>query len=100
MAGFPEAHILDVDLTSQTLRTRTLPAEIFRQYPGGSALGLYLILQEMRAGVDPLSPDNMLVMAVSAITGLPMSGLNRMCITTKSPLTGTIGDSEAGGFFP
>lgn len=100
MANFPEARILDVDLSRQTLRKRTLPAEVFRQYPGGSALGLYLLLKDMKAGVDPLSPDNMLVMAVSAITGLPMSGLNRMCITTKSPLTGAIGDSQVGGFFP
>lgn len=97
---FPEAKILDVDLDSGAINKRTIPGEIYRLYPGGSALGLYLILQEMKAGVDPLSPDNMLVMAVSPLNGLPISGLNRLAITTKSPLTGAIGDSQAGGYFP
>jgi len=97
---FPDAKILDVDLTSGNISTRVLPGEIYRLYPGGSALGLYLILQEMDPKVDPLSPENMLVFSVSPLTGLPVSGTSRVTITTKSPLTGTIGDSQAGGFFP
>ncbi|MHB1405374.1 MAG: aldehyde ferredoxin oxidoreductase family protein [Desulfitobacteriaceae bacterium] len=97
---FPEARILDVDLTNDQITVKTLPGEIYRQYPGGSALGLYLILQDMPPGVDPLSPENMLVFSVSPLTGLPVSGQSRLVVTTKSPLTGTIGDSQAGGFFP
>ncbi len=100
MSEFPAAQILDVDLSSKKISKRTLSAETYRLYPGGSALGLYLLLQDMPAGIDPLSPGNMLVMAVSPLTGLPISGLSRMTITTKSPLTGAIGDSQAGGFFP
>ncbi len=97
---FPEARILDVDLTGQKVTVRTLPGDIYRLYPGGSALGLYLIMQEMKPGVEPLSPENMLVFSVSPLAGLPISGLSRVCVTTRSPLTGTIGDSQAGGFFP
>lgn len=97
---FPEARIIDVDLTNKNILFKKLPGEIYRLYPGGSALGLYLILQEMPAGVDSLSPENMLVFSVSPLTGLPISGQSRLVVTTKSPLTGTIGDSQAGGFFP
>lgn len=97
---FPEAKILDVNLTEGTCSVKTIPGETYRLYPGGSALGLYLILQEMEPGVDPLSPENMLVFSVSPLTGLPVGGLSRMVVTTKSPLTGTIGDSQAGGNFP
>ncbi len=100
MHEFPEARILDINLNNGKIEKKTLPAEIYRLYPGGSALGLYLLLQDMPAKVEPLSPDNMLIMAVSPLTGLPISGLSRMTITTKSPLTGAIGDSQAGGFFP
>ncbi len=100
MTTFPEARVLDVDLDSGTLTTKTIPGEIYRLYPGGSALGLYLFLNEIKAGVDPLSPDNVLVMAVSPLTGLPISGLSRIAVTTKSPLTGAVADSQAGGFFP
>ena len=98
--SFPDARILDVDLTTGKISTRVLPGEVYRLYPGGSALGLYLILQEMDPKVDPLSPENMLVFSVSPLTGLPVSGTSRVTTTTKSPLTGTIGDSQAGGFFP
>ncbi|AOY75273.1 aldehyde ferredoxin oxidoreductase family protein [Clostridium formicaceticum] len=97
---FPNAKILDVNLSSGEIITRTLPGEIYRLYPGGSALGLYLALQEMEPGIDPLSPENMLVFSVSALTALPISGISRLTVTAKSPLTGTMGDSQAGGFFP
>jgi aldehyde:ferredoxin oxidoreductase len=97
---FPDAKILDVDLANQRIATKIFPGEIYRLYPGGSALGVYLLLQEMEPGVDPLSPENMLVFSVSALTGLPISGISRVTVTTKSPLTGTIGDSQAGGYFP
>ncbi len=97
---FPEARILWVDLTNKKFSTEKLPGEIYRLYPGGSALGVYLILREMPVGVDPLGPDNMLVFSVSPFTGLPISGQSRLMTTAKSPLTGTIGDSQGGGFFP
>lgn len=54
----------------------------------------------MGPNVEPFSPDNLFVLTVSPLTGLPISGLSRMSITTKSSLTGAIGDSQAGGFFP
>lgn len=97
---FPDGRILDVDLTNSTISVKNLPGEVYRLYPGGSALGVYLILQEMDAGIDPLSKNNILVFSVSPLTGLAFSGNSRLVVTTKSPLTGTIGDSQAGGFFP
>lgn len=100
MSVFPDAKILDIDLSSGSIKTKSLSGEIYRLYPGGSSLGLYLALQEMGAGINPLSPDNMLIFSVSVLTGLPISGQSRLTVTTKSPLTGTIGDSQSGGFFP
>lgn len=97
---FPDAKILNVDLTKGKIKIDILPGEIYRLYPGGSSLGLYLALNEMKSGIDPLSPENTLVFSVSALTGLPISGISRLNVTAKSPLTGTIGDSQAGGFFP
>jgi aldehyde:ferredoxin oxidoreductase len=97
---FPEASILDVDLTNKKTTKKILPGEIYKQYPGGTALGAYLMLQEMKPGVDPFSPDNLLVFSVSPFTGLPVSGTSRLTITTKSPLTGGFGDCQGGGDFP
>jgi aldehyde:ferredoxin oxidoreductase len=100
MVSFPNAKILDINLTNQNVTVRTLPGDIYRLYPGGSALGMYLMLQDMKPKIDPLSPENMLIFSVSPVTGLPISGQSRMVVTTKSPLTGTAGDSQAGGFMP
>ncbi len=97
---FPDGKILNVDLTEGITKTETLPGETYRLYPGGSALGVYLALQDMKPGIDPLSPENPLVFSVSALTGLPISGISRMNVTAKSPLTGGMGDTQAGGFFP
>ncbi|HED24576.1 MAG TPA: aldehyde:ferredoxin oxidoreductase, partial [Firmicutes bacterium] len=97
---FPEAKILDVNLTTGKIDTVTLPGNIHKQYPGGSSLGMYFLLKETEPGIDPLSEDNILVFSVSPLTGLPISGQSRMTVTTKSPLTGGAGDSQAGGYFP
>jgi aldehyde:ferredoxin oxidoreductase len=69
-------------------------------YMGGSALNLHYLLTEMPPGVDPLGPDNILGLSVGVATGVPISGQSRMTATAKSPLTGAIGDSQCGGFWP
>lgn len=94
------ATVYHVDLTRGTIETRTLPEDVYRKYPGGSALAAYLVLQAIPAGADPLGPDNVLAMAVSPLTGLAISGQSRMTACARSPLTGAIGDSQCGGFFP
>ena len=94
------ANVFHVDLSRGTIDKKTLGEDVYRQYPGGSALAAYLVMQHTKPGIDALSPDNTLVMAVSALTGLAISGQSRMTASAKSPLTGAIGDSQCGGFFP
>lgn len=92
--------IYHVDLTRSRVDTRVIPEDVYRRYPGGSALAAYLLLQTIPPGADPLGPENVLVMAVSPLTGLAISGQSRMTACARSPLTGAIGDSQCGGFFP
>jgi len=94
------ASVYHVDLTRGRIEIRTLGEDVYRQYPGGSALAAYLLLKEIAKGTDPLGPDNVLAMAVSPLTGLAISGQSRMTACARSPLTGAIGDSQCGGFFP
>lgn len=100
MVKFPNAKILDIDLTKEVIDKYEISGDIYKNYPGGSCLGLYLLMKNLNPNINPLSPDNILVLSVSALTGLPISGLSRVVATTKSPLTGAIADSQAGGFFP
>jgi aldehyde:ferredoxin oxidoreductase len=92
--------ILHVDLTSRQLSVEEPEEAFYRKYMGGSALAMYYLLRDMPPGVDPLGPDNMLVLALSVLTGTAISGQSRMTAAAKSPLTGAIGDSQSGGFFP
>lgn len=92
--------ILHVDLTKGTTHIEEPGEAFYRMYMGGSALGTYYLLKDMPAGVDPLGPDNILVLALSVLTGAAISGQSRMTATAKSPLTGAIGDSQCGGFWP
>ncbi|MCR4406475.1 MAG: aldehyde ferredoxin oxidoreductase family protein [Anaerolineae bacterium] len=92
--------ILHVNLTAGTLTVEEPPESFYRKYLGGQGTGLYYILQGMPAGVDPLGPENMLAITLSVVTGAAVSGQSRVMINAKSPLTGAIGDSQAGGFWP
>ena len=97
---FPDAVILNVDLGQGTVLRETIPGRDYRLYPGGSALAVRLLLEKMNPGADALSPGNLLVFAVSPFTGLPAAGLIRIAAAAKSPLSGGVGDSQAGGFLP
>jgi aldehyde:ferredoxin oxidoreductase len=92
--------ILHVDLSSGLLSVEEPEEAFYRKYMGGSALAMYYLLNELPAGVDPLGPENILVLALSVLTGTAISGQSRMTAAAKSPLTGGIGDSQGGGFFP
>jgi aldehyde:ferredoxin oxidoreductase len=93
-------NILHVDLTTRTLTVENPPEAFYRKYLGGSAMGLYYILKEVRPKADALGPDNVLTLMLSPLTGTPIAGQSRMTANAKSPLVDGIGDSQAGGFFP
>ena len=93
-------NILHVDLTNRTLEIENPDEEFYRHYPGGSLLGLYYLWHNTPAHADPLSPANTLTFALSAPTGLPVSGQSRCTVTCKSPSSGGVADSQAGGFWP
>ena len=93
------AKILRVDLTNQTWDVETLSEEFYRLYPGGKALAGYILLNEMPAGVEPFSPENVLVIANGLLTGAPVSTATRYVVSARSPLTNAYGESEAAGFW-
>ena len=92
--------VLHVDLTHGTLTTEEPSEKFYRTYMGGSAMGLYYILREMPRGADALSPENVLTLFTGVTTGASISGQSRINANAKSPISGGIGDSQGGGFFP
>lgn len=92
--------VLHVDLTESRLWEEHPDEAFYRKYGGGSAMGVYYLLKEMKPGTDPLSPGNILTIFTGVPTGVAISGQSRITVNARSPLTGAIGDSQAGGFFP
>lgn len=64
---------------------------------GGRGLVSHLLTTEMNPAIEPLSPDNMLVLCTGLLAGTAVSTANRLSIGAKSPLTGTIKESNVGG---
>ncbi len=90
--------ILWIDLSTETFKEEIVPEEIYRQYLGGYGLATKLIYKNMPAKTDPLSPAAVIGFFPGLLTGsiAPLTG--RMMVAGKSPLTGTWGDSNCGGF--
>lgn len=92
--------ILHVDLTKGSLTVEEPNEAFYRKYLGGSAMAMHYILREMPKGADPLGPENVLTLMTGVTTGAAISGQSRINANAKSPISGGIGDSQSGGFFP
>ena len=92
-------HILRVDLTTGKIsREKTDPKQMLKVI-GGRGMNSWRLYDELKRDVDPLSEENMLLIGVGPLTGTLFSTSAYMTISGKSPLTGILGDSAAGGFF-
>lgn len=92
--------ILYVDLTTGKTRVEKLSEEYAKKYIGGIGLGMRLWIDNSKAGVDPFSPDNPLVLTLGPISGtmFPTAG-NGHAFVSKSPATFGIGEAVAHGTF-
>ena len=61
--------LLRVDLTAGAIRGDEISPVLFRRYLGGRNLALHYLLKETLAGVEPLGPDNPLIVMTSVVTG-------------------------------
>ena len=91
-------------MMNQLMRIRMDGLEITKQvlpdpytYLAGRALSSQLILDEVAAHAEPLGPNNKLVITCGLLAGTTVSSANRLSIGAKSPLTGGIKESNAGG---
>jgi aldehyde:ferredoxin oxidoreductase len=91
--------ILHVDLTDHKIEIEDRDESFYRSYLGGRGIGYHYLMKMVPPGIDPLSPDNILVLATGVMTGSPLAASCRFAAVGKSPLTGTAAESEAAGFF-
>ncbi len=98
MSGYA-GKILRVNLSSNSISIEEPGESFYRMYFGGTGFIAYYLLKEVPKNADPLGPENKIVFALGPLTGQPVAGAGRNSVGAKSPLTGGIGFSEAGGFW-
>lgn len=92
--------VLRVDLSAGTCASEDLNMDWAERFLGGRGLATKYFVEEVAADVDPLAPENKLIMATGPLTGTYGAANGRYMVVTKSPLTGTIACSNSGGYFP
>lgn len=92
--------ILRINLSDQSVKTEDLPESMARSFIGGAGFGIKLLFDEVEKGADPLGPENKLIFAPGPFSGTSVPCASRMAVTGKSPLTGAVGLSLTGGYFP
>jgi aldehyde:ferredoxin oxidoreductase len=92
-------HILRADLTSGQIRREKTDPQFMLDVIGGRGLNSTRLYQELKRDIDPLSPENMLLIGVGPLTGTLLPASAFMTLSGKSPMTGILGDSAAGGHF-
>ena len=91
--------VLDVNLTDGTIGEYPMTDEDREKFLGGRFLSTKILWDQLSPGIDPLSPDNLLVVMTSPMSGTGAPSTSRYDISAKSPLTGAIGHSNSGGHF-
>jgi aldehyde:ferredoxin oxidoreductase len=91
--------ILRVDLSKGTCTSEPLNMEWAKAYLGQRGLATKYFVEEVDPKVDPLSPQNKLIMTTGPLTGTAASTGGRYSVVTKGALTGAIACSNSGGYF-
>jgi aldehyde:ferredoxin oxidoreductase len=95
LPGDSLANVLTVDLSRRSFQLERRE-DLFEAGLGGAGVAIRLLSESVPAGADPLGPDNVVVFAVGPLTGyFPMA--SKTVAMFKSPHTGNLGESHAGG---
>jgi aldehyde:ferredoxin oxidoreductase len=92
-------NLLYVNLSDRSIRVKPLERDFALKYIGGRGFSARILYDELGAGVDPLSPGNILVFATGPLSGTPLPSASRLIVAAKSPMTGGIGDASSGGYW-
>ncbi len=90
--------ILEIDLSRKTVERRSTPESLCKEYIGGKGFGTKMLYERVGGDVDPLSPDNILVISVGPTAGTKIPSASKANFNFKSPLTGGYAESHIGGY--
>jgi aldehyde:ferredoxin oxidoreductase len=91
--------VLRVNLSTGKIEKEPMDESFARKYVGGRGFTSRLQYDLIPVNVDPLGPENVLIIAPGALTGTSAAAAARFVVGARSPLTGILGDANGGGFF-
>ena len=91
--------ILRVDLSSGAIERQPLEEKLCNLFVGGRGISAKLLFDEVPPEVEPFSPHNKLIFSCGPLSGTSAPCPARFHVTGKAPLTGIMGNSNAGGYF-
>ena len=95
--GLYSGKMLIVDLTAQKITTEPLRQDWAKEYWGSWGLALRYYYDAVSPDIDPLSPENVIIIMTGPLGGTLVPLASRLCLVSKSPHTGTIFESNIGG---
>jgi aldehyde:ferredoxin oxidoreductase len=92
-------NILRVNLSTGSCNSEALNRDWAQAYLGQRGLGSKYLVEEIDPTIDPLSPENKLIIATGPLTATTAPTGGRSSAVTKGALTGAIAASNTGGMF-
>jgi aldehyde:ferredoxin oxidoreductase len=91
---------LYVNVSDNSVATKPVDEKMKRTFVGGRGFDLWLLWNAVNAETKWDSPENEIVIAAGPIGGITQyPGTGKSIVVTISPLTGTVVDSNVGGYF-
>ncbi len=90
---------LEIDLSKKSIKKAETPESLRKQFLGGKGFGARVLYQRVGKEVDPLSPDNVLIVSVGPAAGTKIPLSSKVNFSFRSPLTGGFAESQMGGYF-
>jgi aldehyde:ferredoxin oxidoreductase len=97
--GGYQQKILRVDLSKMVVSEESIRPEILYQFIGGTGLGIRLLYDEIKPGIDPYSPDNRIIFTTGPLTGSLVPGSGTYTVVSINTLTGLATSAQANGFW-
>ena len=91
--------VLKINLAEREVGEYPWTDEDRQTYLGGKIMAAKILYDSLPPEVDPLSPDNLLVISTGPLTGTGAPMSSRFNVSTLSPQTGLIASSNCGGDF-
>jgi aldehyde:ferredoxin oxidoreductase len=90
--------ILIIDLTNEKISRK--PTSLYAdKFLGGRGINAKIIYDELKPGVKPLDPGNVITFGMGPLTGTLFPGTSRVDVMAKSPVTNLLGAANMGGFW-